>query len=953
MSEQQEQRPSVVQTMAGVLIRGALATKGGFVAVVLAVVVLGLFTLVLGCGAIGAAFQSSTAVWPVPAATTTSGGYQSAGVAVTSRFGWRDNPQQPGTAEFHDGVDLAGPALCRRCPTAALFDAQVTYVGWDEPGAANPATAAGGQTVRIESGEGAYEVLYAHLEPYRLYVQLQGRIEDRYGRYDEYRDYAPVGRGELQPEGEIAIQCDGDMPQFVASRLGDGTLLFEYDRPATCRTSVTWGHRGDRWEGWLPDEPAGREGESVVLHWSTPVDSRRMAGDVALRFRAHLVPPPPPPTATPVISTTLPIDGATPPGVASMLTNGRCTSADAPACHSERSAPRDSVPSREDCTAREAKNPSLLCAETAARCFATPAPDAVSPTGDIGMAGSARHDTGSPCTWRIAEIPRHTMQAWDADAGRGSTSAGQVARQEATPTPLAATPAEPPRTAPQLGVVLTASRTAPAIGQVVHLTATIFNDDIVASATTVRADLGQYLELLEVWTGSGSCAGTTCDIQTGGRPATVRMTARVRADAPPRARSVVRVEAEASHVMAHDSVTLEIADLVIEEPWPPPTAVPTATPDPIAAPASPGPLAPTAPVAPDPLTAPCYRAVAAALSRQGARYSQGGALAGDPRGANGLPLPRTGPSSFDCSGLVWWSYAQAGLPVGRTTYEQLDDGVLLPCTLSQLRGVFTTCWAPGDLVFLRYPAGQHVAIYAGSGLFMDCFNHRVGCVLHDVSRDPFYQAHFLQARRIVSGCEDLALDPGAPVPPPLDGEPQGDAEGMCVIEQPTFTSPVETLAGCGPPVRLGERVFQLDSTVGFVGLSGATSGPHLHLGLRARSYDGGYHTTNICTAAWLRGRIPPPDADCWTEMADPLDFLPRSHGGEQGPGGTPLPEGAPYQLPPPGASGALVLTPQPGDAPLGQYWSPHADGGQYGGVPALDWLRNASCAAWKELPWCK
>jgi len=572
---------------------------------------------------------------------------------------------------------------------------------------------------------------------------------------------------------------------------------------------------------------------------------------------------------------------------------------------------------------------------------------------DAAVSVAAESDPVARCTWRIAAIPLRAMQAWDAGSGRGSTSAGQVARQEATPTPEGMSLTPTPRATPRINVVLTASRTAPAIGQLVQLTASVFNDDLAAGATTLRAELGSTLELLEIWASSGNCDGPTCRVQTSGRPATIRITARVRADAVPRSRSTVRVAAESANAAAHDSVTIEIADLVIEEPWPPPTAVPTMTPDPLAVPASPGPLAPTPLVAPDPVTTPCYRAVAAALSRHGARYSQGGALPGDPRGVDGLPLPRTGPWSFDCSGLVWWAYAQAGLPLGRTTYEQLDDGVRLPCTLAQLRGIFTTCWAPGDLVFLRYPAGQHVAIYAGSGLFMDCFNHRVGCVLHDVSRDPFYQKHFLEARRIVSGCEELALDPGAPVPPPLDGEPQGDVEGMCVLEQPTFAGPVETLAGCGPPLRLGERVFQLDSTVGFVGLTGATTGPHLHLGLRARSYDGSYHTTNICTAAWLRGRVPPADADCWTELADPLDFLPRSHGGELGPGGTPLPDGAPYQLPPPGAPGALMFTPQPGAEPLGQYWSPHADGGRYGGVPALEWLRDTSCSAWKELPWCK
>lgn len=162
-------------------------------------------------------------------------------------------------------------------------------------------------------------------------------------------------------------------------------------------------------------------------------------------------------------------------------------------------------------------------------------------------------------------------------------------------------------------------------------------------------------------------------------------------------------------------------------------------------------------------TAPCYLAAMAALTARGALYSQGGALADDPIDpATGQPYPRTGPDSFDCSGLVWWSYAQAGVEIGTTTYSQINNGVPINCTLANLNGADTTCWTLGDLIFLRYSTGQHVAIYVGSGLFMDCYNHVTGCILHDVSGDSFYGAHFYQARRIVSGCESLTNDPGTP-----------------------------------------------------------------------------------------------------------------------------------------------------------------------------------------------
>lgn len=80
------------------------------------------------------------------------------------------------------------------------------------------------------------------------------------------------------------------------------------------------------------------------------------------------------------------------------------------------------------------------------------------------------------------------------------------------------------------------------------------------------------------------------------------------------------------------------------------------------------------------------RAVQAALSRLGCPYVWGA----------------TGPDRFDCSGLVAWSYAQAGLPLPRTTYDQINVG--LPVARADVR--------PGDLVF---PHTGHVQIAIGDG----------------------------------------------------------------------------------------------------------------------------------------------------------------------------------------------------------------------------------------------
>ncbi|WP_327735080.1 NlpC/P60 family protein [Streptomyces nojiriensis] len=64
----------------------------------------------------------------------------------------------------------------------------------------------------------------------------------------------------------------------------------------------------------------------------------------------------------------------------------------------------------------------------------------------------------------------------------------------------------------------------------------------------------------------------------------------------------------------------------------------------------------------------------------------------------------TGPAGFDCSGLMVWSYRQAGVSLPRTSQAQRHAGRRVP--LSQAR--------PGDLVTYRSDA-SHVGMYVGNG----------------------------------------------------------------------------------------------------------------------------------------------------------------------------------------------------------------------------------------------
>ncbi|MFI6488191.1 NlpC/P60 family protein [Streptomyces sp. NPDC050564] len=63
-----------------------------------------------------------------------------------------------------------------------------------------------------------------------------------------------------------------------------------------------------------------------------------------------------------------------------------------------------------------------------------------------------------------------------------------------------------------------------------------------------------------------------------------------------------------------------------------------------------------------------------------------------------------GPGGFDCSGLMQWSYAQAGIGLPRTSQAQRYAGHQVPLSQAQ----------PGDLVIYRSDA-SHIAMYMGNG----------------------------------------------------------------------------------------------------------------------------------------------------------------------------------------------------------------------------------------------
>jgi murein DD-endopeptidase len=96
------------------------------------------------------------------------------------------------------------------------------------------------------------------------------------------------------------------------------------------------------------------------------------------------------------------------------------------------------------------------------------------------------------------------------------------------------------------------------------------------------------------------------------------------------------------------------------------------------------------------------------------------------------------PGGFDCSGLVEYSYAKAGLIVPRTSFEQYRAAQ--PIDISDAK--------PGDLLFFRYDRKiSHVGIYLGEDRFIHAPS--TGKLVSVASlRDPHYQAHFVRAGKM-------------------------------------------------------------------------------------------------------------------------------------------------------------------------------------------------------------
>jgi len=103
--------------------------------------------------------------------------------------------------------------------------------------------------------------------------------------------------------------------------------------------------------------------------------------------------------------------------------------------------------------------------------------------------------------------------------------------------------------------------------------------------------------------------------------------------------------------------------------------------------------------------------VNAALTRLGAPYAWAAA----------------GPDAFDCSGLVVWSFRQAGLALPRSSQALASGGQPVP--LDQMR--------PGDVISL-FPDASHVGIYVGNGRMVHAQFEGQPVIVESLYRAPIH-----------------------------------------------------------------------------------------------------------------------------------------------------------------------------------------------------------------------
>lgn len=101
----------------------------------------------------------------------------------------------------------------------------------------------------------------------------------------------------------------------------------------------------------------------------------------------------------------------------------------------------------------------------------------------------------------------------------------------------------------------------------------------------------------------------------------------------------------------------------------------------------------------------------------------------------------TDANGFDCSGLIRFAYGEFGIELPRISRDQLRMGSPVDPRVGALQ--------PGDILgFSAVVGGEatHVGLYVGDGEFI---HSSTGGVRVSDLREPYWQQHFVKARRMV------------------------------------------------------------------------------------------------------------------------------------------------------------------------------------------------------------
>jgi cell wall-associated NlpC family hydrolase len=112
---------------------------------------------------------------------------------------------------------------------------------------------------------------------------------------------------------------------------------------------------------------------------------------------------------------------------------------------------------------------------------------------------------------------------------------------------------------------------------------------------------------------------------------------------------------------------------------------------------------------------------AAAVAYVESKVGKGGYVYGD-----------TGPTYFDCSGLMYAAWAAAGMSIPRTSEEQAAASTTFS-DASKLE--------PGDFIFFYGSSPSHVGMYVGNGMFIDARNESVGIVWGSLDPSSKYYSY--------------------------------------------------------------------------------------------------------------------------------------------------------------------------------------------------------------------